>query len=147
MARAQDQGQLRDALDRMVGRCSVCLLARRDARHRFFWCTASAAELPPHEYNRLKGAIKFARYTCCYRCAAPQKLCQYWNEQVRECNYRGIIYPLLFVARRNEALAHLIPADVRASEARYLAWLVQPRQDKMTNAIWLFSAAVEVFEL
>jgi RecQ family ATP-dependent DNA helicase len=110
--RVKDEGHdswdLENQLDRWVDRCPICQVRncsgqRVDTRHTLDECTDEQHDAVVAQVKILEG-LRFERFSCCTRCAVPQKVCAHWQEvaegrqRFREagavpCQYDKVVRP------------------------------------------------------
>ena len=118
--RAQVQGESQDVydlerqLERWVGKCPLCvIIGRRGISHSISECQQEDAHKVRKDWLNMAEGMrprngkpgKFASYSCCFKCYAPQAICQGWEGREgqsgkwkstgKRCQFKDIIMPVV----------------------------------------------------
>jgi superfamily II DNA helicase RecQ len=117
MGHHRDIRQLQERLEWWVGRCPLCVVLGYpdgQTQHPFRQCGRPDANSAREAWFQMSKSMrpagpgkpgKFAPYSCCYGCFAPQAMCQKWQRQEegrgrfkstsRVCQFDDIIMPVV----------------------------------------------------
>ncbi len=94
------------------GKCVACRVTGDEHGHVVTKCTAADGQLAGSDVLQQRRRIRFEQYAACYRCHAPQEICDYWVEDGYQgwvkseggyCQWYGIITSVVFGVRTADA--------------------------------------------
>jgi superfamily II DNA helicase RecQ len=112
---SQDAYNLQRQLERWVGQCPLCVIrgGGRESSHSISECQQEGADKYREDWFDMAQGMrpskgkpgKFAPYSCCFKCYAPQAICQAWEGREgqsgkwkstgKRCQFKDIIMPVV----------------------------------------------------
>jgi superfamily II DNA or RNA helicase len=87
---------LRQRLERWKTVCVPCRVEGRPYRHLLRQCPVQSTAIIEQGRQQLQLRIKYAPFSCCFKCGVPQVLCDRWTadgrvQQAQSCQFFGVL--------------------------------------------------------
>ncbi|CAI7634108.1 unnamed protein product [Penicillium pancosmium] len=89
-----DLADLESEVQQWARRCWVCAINALPDDHELIECTSVYSYAAQEWYQTWRSQIQFARFSCCYQCVLPQRLCLARTQGVG-CQYPYVVLPMI----------------------------------------------------